>query len=65
MDESLRTLKDNKLVEIAVPKTTQIELRVEDEYGMNKLRGHIEEYKRMMTRAEYGGCGKSDTCKSM
>ena len=29
------------------------------------LRGYIEEHKRMMIQAEYGGCGKSYTCKSM
>ncbi|MFM7981889.1 MAG: hypothetical protein ACKPKO_21475, partial [Candidatus Fonsibacter sp.] len=32
---------------------------------LDKLCGYIEEHKRMMIRAEYGGCGKSYTCKSM
>ena len=32
---------------------------------MDKLCGHIEEHRRMMIRAEYGGCGKSYACKSM
>ena len=65
MIESLLTLRDNRLAEIAAPNTTQIELSVEDEYDTDKLCGHIEEHKRMMIRAEYGGCGKSYTCKSM
>ncbi|MFM7984180.1 MAG: hypothetical protein ACKPKO_33140, partial [Candidatus Fonsibacter sp.] len=65
MDESLLTLKKKKLVDIAVPKTQHIELSVEGAYGMNKLCGHIEERKRLLIRAEYGGCGKSYTCKSM
>ena len=45
-------------------KTLPIELNAEDEY-MYKLCGHIEEHKRIMIRAEYGGCGKSYMCKSM
>ena len=32
MDESLLTLRDNKLAEVVAPTTTQIELTIEDEY---------------------------------
>jgi len=65
MDESLMTLKENGLVEITEPNTLPIELSVEDEYDMDKLRGHIDSRKRMMIKTEYGGCGKSCACKSV
>ncbi|MFM7978145.1 MAG: hypothetical protein ACKPKO_02420, partial [Candidatus Fonsibacter sp.] len=40
-------------------------MTIQDEYDTDKLCGYIEKQKRMMIRAEYGGCGKSYTCKSM
>ncbi|MFM7979273.1 MAG: hypothetical protein ACKPKO_08150, partial [Candidatus Fonsibacter sp.] len=39
-------------------------LTIADEYNTDKLCGYIEEHNRMMVNAEYGGCGKSYTCKS-
>ena len=75
MNDSLLTLRDNRLVEIAKPKNLHIELSVDDQYGMDNLCQHIEEHNRMMMvmrmmmmmmiRAEYGGCGKSCTRESM
>ncbi|MFM7978866.1 MAG: hypothetical protein ACKPKO_06080, partial [Candidatus Fonsibacter sp.] len=65
MDESILALTENNLVDLAKPNTLLVELSVKDEYDMNKLCGHIEEHNRIMIRAEYGGCGKSYTCKSM
>jgi hypothetical protein len=56
-------LKENRLVQIYEHATQSIELTIQDEYDADKLCGYIEEHKRMMIRAEYGGCGKSYTCK--
>jgi hypothetical protein len=36
-----------------------------DEYDVDKLCGFFEEHRRVMVRAEFAGCGKSFTCKSM
>ena len=58
-------LKENRLAQIHEHTTQNIELTIEDEYNTDKLRDYIEEHKRMMIKAEYGGCGKSYTCKSM
>ncbi|MFM7977937.1 MAG: hypothetical protein ACKPKO_01365, partial [Candidatus Fonsibacter sp.] len=64
IDESLMALKENHIVQIHRNTTQNIELAIEDEYNTDKLCGYIEEHKRMMIKAEYGGCGKSYTCKS-
>lgn len=47
------------------PTTLPIEFSAEDEYGMDTLCGHMEEHRRMMVRAEYGGCGKSYARKTL
>ena len=65
IEQSLMALKENRLAQIHEHTTQNIELAIEEEYNTDKLRGYIEEHKRMMIRAEYGGCGKSYTCKSM
>ena len=65
IDETLMALKENRLVQIHEHVARNIELAIEDEYDTDKLCGYIEEHRRMMIRAEYGGCGKSYTCKSM
>ncbi|MFM7989702.1 MAG: hypothetical protein ACKPKO_61355, partial [Candidatus Fonsibacter sp.] len=65
IDETLMALKENRLVQIHEHTTQNIELTIQDEYDTDKLCGYIEEHNRMMIRAEYGGCGKSYTCKSM
>ncbi|MFM7983328.1 MAG: hypothetical protein ACKPKO_28800, partial [Candidatus Fonsibacter sp.] len=65
IDETLMALNENRLVKIHEHATQNIELTIQDEYHTDKLCGYIEEHKRMMIRAEYGGCGKSYTCKSM
>jgi len=51
-------LKENRLVQIHEHATQRIELTIGDEYNTDKLCGYIEKHKRMMIRAEYGGCGK-------
>ena len=58
-------LKENRLVQIHEHSTQHIELTIKDEYNTDKLCGYIVERKRMMIKAEYGGCGKSYSCKSM
>ena len=63
--EALMALKENRLVQIHEHATQNIELTIEDEYSTDRLCGYIEEHKRIMVRAEYGGCSKSYTCKPM
>ncbi|MFM7977712.1 MAG: hypothetical protein ACKPKO_00210, partial [Candidatus Fonsibacter sp.] len=58
-------LKENRLVQIHEHTTQNIELTIEDEYNTDKLCGYIGDHKRMMIKAEYGGCGNNYTCKSM
>ena len=58
-------LKENRLVQIHEHATQRIELTIEDEYNTDNLCGYIEEHKSNMIKAEYGGCGKSYTCKTM
>ena len=65
IDETLMALKENRLVQLHEHAAQRIELTIEYEYTTGKLCGYIEEHKRMMIKAEYGGCGKSYTCKSM
>ncbi|MFM7978155.1 MAG: hypothetical protein ACKPKO_02470, partial [Candidatus Fonsibacter sp.] len=65
IDEALMALKENRLVQIHDHTTQNIRLTIEDEYNTDNLCGYIEEHNQMMIRAEYGGCGKSYTCKSM
>ncbi|MFM7983426.1 MAG: hypothetical protein ACKPKO_29290, partial [Candidatus Fonsibacter sp.] len=59
IDEALMALTENRIVQIHEHATQNIELTIEDEYDTKKLCNYIEEHKRMMIRAEYGGCGKS------
>ena len=65
IDETLMALKENRPVQIHEHATQNVELTIKDEYDTDKLCGYIEKHKRIMIRAEYGGCGKSYTCKSM
>ena len=64
-ENALLVLKENKKPEIAEPKTTPIELSLEDEYNTDKLCEYFEQHKRVMIRAEYAGCGKSYACEKM
>ena len=64
-EDALLVLKENKKPEIAEPKTTPIELSLEDEYNTDKLCEYFEQHKRVMIRAEYAGCGKSYACEEM
>ena len=59
IEQSLMALKESRPVQIHEHTTQNIELAITDEYNTDKLCGYIEEHKRMMIRAEYGGCGKS------
>ncbi|MFM7853741.1 MAG: hypothetical protein ACKO96_17915, partial [Flammeovirgaceae bacterium] len=65
IDEALMDLKGNRLFHIHEHTAQNIKLTIEDEYYTDKMCGYIEERKRMLIRAEYGGCGKSYTCKLM
>ncbi|MFM7979362.1 MAG: hypothetical protein ACKPKO_08615, partial [Candidatus Fonsibacter sp.] len=65
IDETLMALKENSLVQIHEHVARNVALTIQDEYDTDKLCGYVEEHNRIMIRAEYGGCGKSDTCKSM
>ena len=58
-------MKENKKPDISEPKTTPIELSLEDEYNTDKLCEYFEQHKRVMIRAEYAGCGKSYACEEM
>ena len=58
-------LQLNKLLEPPELKTNPLPLTIEDEYNLDKRRGLMEQRKRMMIRAEYGGCCKSYTCEAM
>ncbi len=40
-------------------------LAVPDEYDTDYICGLFEKYRRVMVRAEYGGCGKSYACQYM
>ena len=55
IDETLMALKENRLVQIHKHATQNVELTIQDEYDTDKLCGYIEEHKRIMIRAEYGG----------
>ncbi|MFM7982702.1 MAG: hypothetical protein ACKPKO_25605, partial [Candidatus Fonsibacter sp.] len=65
IDEALMALKENRIAQIHEHTLQNIERTIEDEYNTDKLCGYIEEHNRIMIRAEYSGCGKSYTCKSM
>ena len=65
IDESIMALRENRLVHIHDHTAQHIELALEDENNTDNLGGYIEEHNRMMIRAEYGGCSKSNTCNSM
>ncbi len=65
INKSIMALEENRLSQIHEHTTHNIEMTIEDEYNPDKLCGYIEEHKRIMSKAEYGGCGKSYTCKSM
>ncbi|MFM7977862.1 MAG: hypothetical protein ACKPKO_00990, partial [Candidatus Fonsibacter sp.] len=65
IDKALMALKENRLVQIHERTTQHTELTIEDEYNTDNLCGYIEEHNRIMIRAEYDGCGKSYTCKTM
>ena len=45
----------NKLIEPVEFKSTKIPLTKDDEYDTDKLCGIVEQHRRVMSRAEYGG----------
>ena len=63
IEVSLMDLKENRLIQIHEHNTQSTNLTIEDEYNTDKLCGYIEEHQIMMTKAEFGGCGKSFACK--
>ncbi len=64
-EECILTTTMNKLIVPVEFKSTNIPLTKEDEYDTDKLCGIMEQHKRVMIRAEYGGCGKSYACNKM
>ena len=58
-EKCLLTTTINKLPGPVEFKSTSAPLTNEDEYVVGKLCGLMEQHKRAMIKAEYGGCGKS------
>ncbi len=65
VDVSRLFLNEISLVVIHEHKTLPLALNVEGDSDLDKLCNHIKVQRRIMVRAEYGGCGRRHTCKPM
>jgi hypothetical protein len=48
-----------------IKEYVQEELKIEDEYNSEEFHKVFKEHKKVIVRAEYAGCGKSSSCKSL
>ena len=46
-------------------KVESTRLLIEDEWDVNEMIDHFEDKRRVMVRADFGGCGKTYACKKM
>ena len=47
------------------PRFESTRLEIKDEWDVNEMIDHFEEARRVMVRADFGGCGKTYACKKM
>ena len=55
----------NKCDDFNYPRFESTRLEIKDEWDVNEMIDHFEEARRVMVRADFGGCGKTYACKKM